>query len=160
MKIRLLEMFIERRKLEEKIDNTTDKLIEHLLMCLLIQDDTNNLNHWSNEVYSSLSRTYSLKPNNKLPSKKLLYSFTIDQFGDILPRWVRGYVSHINDKENTNITDYDTQLLSDYVIKYYEWLIPILSKEGFVESQEVRQQIKSLIQEYNQEIKSKPKVGV
>ena len=48
---------------------------------------------------------------------------------------------------------------SDYVIKYYEWLIPILSKEGFVESQEVRQQIKSLIQEYNQEIKSKPKVG-
>ena len=53
MKIRLLEMSIERRKLEEKIDNTTDKLIEHLLMCLLIQDDTNNLNHWSNEVYSS-----------------------------------------------------------------------------------------------------------
>ena len=138
-------------ELERKIDITTDNLIEHLLMCLLLKDSTDNLNHYKDEVYSSFNKTCLLTGNNKFPTEKILYNMTLDQFSDVLPAWINGYIEDINYKENVNINNYDSSLLTNYIIEYYKWLISILAKRYFVKHEEVNNKINILIDNYDKE---------
>ncbi len=141
-------------ELQRKLDDSMDNLIIHLLLCLILQNSTNNLSHWEGEVYSSLYRVPKLKGKNKYPTEKVLYSMTLDRFGDVLSIWVITYIDQINNKENVNITNYDGSLLTNYIIDYYKWLISILAKEYFVTYDEVSKKIKELIDDYNKNIKS------
>lgn len=141
-------------ELQRKIDITTDNLIEHLLMCLLLQNSTGKLSQWEDEIYSSFNRTCFLTGKNNFPSEKVLYNMTLNQFGDTISIWVITHVDQINYKEKVNITDYNSSILENYIIEYYKWLIPILAKGYFVTHEEVNNKIKELIDDYNKNIKS------
>ncbi len=154
----LIEMSLDKKSLEKDIRDKTEKINEHLLKCLLIQNTTNTLNHWSQEVYNFLHSVPKLKGSNKLPNERILHNCTLGYFGDVLLERLDYYVEELNDLEHTNITDYNKQSLYDCILDYYKWLIPMLSTQGTIKNSQVKSQINTLIQKYNKE-NTKPKVG-
>lgn len=160
IKYHLLEMSLDKDRLESDIRNKTQMLNLHLLKCLLIQNTTRTLNHWGQEVYALLSTVPKLKSKNKYPSEKILYNCTLGYFADDLLEKLDSYIEDVNDIENANITDYNKDSLYNCIINYYKWLIPILSKDGKVTTTEVKAQINTLIKEYNKSQTHKQKVGV
>ena len=149
IKIYLTEMSIKRKYLLEDLRIATNRINEHLLKCLLIQNETNNLNHWSKEIYSFLFRVPKLKNDKGFPDEKTLSEGTLDYINDSLPQQIDVMIKSINSDENTNIIEYNKQAIYDCIIDYYKWLIPILSKEGIVELDAVKQKINELINKYN-----------
>lgn len=149
-------MAIDSRNMKNRIMDKTDKITEHLLKCLLIQDTTHNLNHWSQEIYGFMYSLPKLKRTNKLPSKEMIYNCINDYIGDTLLDNIDTLVKNINYQENTNITDYDKQSLYNCIMSYYNWLSSQLSI-GAVENIEVKNQINTLINKYNSESGHKQK---
>ncbi len=156
----LIEMPDSKRDIETDVRQSTGRINEHLLKCLLIQDTTHNLNHWSDEVYELLSDVPKMKGNNKLPSEKMLYNCTIGYFGDFLYERLDGYIEDISEQEHTDIVYSNKQIIYDCIMSYYKWLIPILSHEGSVKQEEIKSEINKLIQQYNATTKQKEKAGV
>ena len=149
IKYYLTEMSLDKERLIQRILDKTEKINDLLLKCLLIQNTTNNLNHWSTEIYSFLPRIQKLKGKNKLPSEKLLTTYTLGYFQDTLLEYMDAMIISMNDIENTNIIEYNKQALYDCIIDYYKWLIPNLANTGNVNIIAVKQEIKELIEKYN-----------
>lgn len=144
----LNEMAETKAEVARFIKSKTSIINEHILKCLLIQDTTNNLNHWCKEIRAFLPNVPILKTTKKYPDEKMIRECTIGYFGDSLLNIIDSLVNSINYEENTNITNYNKQALYDCIIKYYEWLAIILSKNGNVKLQEVNEEINLLVQEY------------
>lgn len=149
IKYNLKEMSIEKRRLEDRIIDATDKINEHLLKCLVIQDKTHNLNHWSQEVYSFLPRVPQLRGSNKLPSKSLILKRTLGLYGTDLIRRMDIYIPDICRRENVEVPEYNKQSLYKCIENYYNWLASNLSETGEVLSTDVKAQINELIKDYN-----------
>lgn len=158
IKYYLTEMSTEKSIIQFKVIDKLEIITEHLLKCLLIQNKTDTLEHWCNEIYGFLNNIPRMKGNNKYPNDKLIYSWIIGWIDDDLLEWINSDISMINSKYSMDTSNCNKQSLNDCILEYYKWLSLKLSQNGKINNEEVRQQISTLINKYNKE-NTKPKVG-
>jgi len=149
----LTEMSFDTSTVIKKITDELENINEHLIKCLVIQNTTNNLNHWEKEIYNFLHNTYKLKSTKKYPDEDLLRENTIIGFGDCLLEQLDILIESICYDENAPVSKYNKQAVYNGIINYYKWIIPILSKNGAVNNVEVYNEIDTLIEQYNKENK-------
>lgn len=154
----LYEMALSQSEIEQRVHNMTEVICVHILRCLLIQDSTNNLSHWEDELFGFLPRLPKLKNTNKLPDKYLIYKWFKDEIGDTLFHDLDTEVKNMNSLEKTNVTEYNKQTLYNCIMNYLKWLSSELSK-GALNNDLVHEQVDKLVQEYNTQL-DKQKVGV
>ena len=99
-------MSTDIKSIKTKIQDHIPQLLNNLLKCILIQNKTNNLEHWSDEVYSQISEVSKIKKTNKYPTKRQLNEWIITYYADVLDDRIKVQISNINYKEHTDIKDY------------------------------------------------------
>ena len=145
----LLEMAYPLKDIYRKIDDQCEKVIKHLLLCLLFGDkETTTLNHWKEEIAGLLYRTYFVKGTNKYPTEKQL-NINCFNWKDTLKDTLDTTIELICHKEKLNIPNYYKDKLYNCIINYFKWLYKEFSIKGQVKEIEVFNKIDSLIKEYN-----------
>jgi len=145
----LIEMSDSISHIRQNIQNHLDQIINNLLKCYLIQNETDNLNHWKQETYSQLSSVPKINRTNKYPSKKQLRKWIITYIEDVLDDRIVREIDNINYTEkNYYINRYDVEILHVYIIEYLDWLCLMLSDKGQVTTRQVHSKIDELIGKY------------
>lgn len=143
----LNELARSKSDIINKIDNISDNIIHHLILCCLY---TNNqeYNHWKKEIFSSLNHINKLK-NNKYPTKKQLDKWILSGFNDTLNSQIDIMIKSImNDYTQIN---YDKNKIVNVIFSYFDWLLNELSINGIVYNQDIYDKIDSLVKKVGDE---------
>jgi hypothetical protein len=132
-----------RSKIAEDLEANVRNIIMHLIK-LWRYPNALEVNHWRQEVYNFLNQVGRLKSSNKYPSVNFIMKNTFDVNKPDIPKWLNS-ISHVYDEdfESTGIRE-DTELMSERIKEYFEWLASKLSDEGNVFSKYVYSKLKEL----------------
>ena len=141
MKLFFLEMALDKKELQRKLQSRSPKIIEHLFYLLL---DKNNpsAKHWKNEIYSFLNDIELLKGSNKVPKVSFIYDNTYGYRQDRItsPRYMKKFLLDVCQKENlsTNLSLEEIMTKLDSLCnQYFSWLATMLHDSEFVTQEEV-----------------------
>lgn len=81
----LNEMAMSRQQALSIVDSYVVEYSNHLLKCIIFKNNTNNLNHWVNEIanYFDDINNIRIKPDNKKVREDYLYNYFFLASGDI-----------------------------------------------------------------------------
>ena len=140
MIIKFNEYAYKRRQIEDRLYESTDKIIEHLIK-LYLMPTHESANHWKREIYSFLNKVDKLKGSNKRPTQSQIYTWTFGNKEDTIDNYfVRGMLDTINYDYNENIkinlNKFRTDII-DICKSYFMWLAKELSVKGIITPQQV-----------------------
>ena len=138
MKRYILAMAFDRQSLINKLYDSSSNLT-HLIKLYLFPNST-NVNHWRQEVWSSLSRMPKLASTKKLPDKKLIYS-CVSGFVDEIPELVDYMKNNYSDEV---VERFDIDELTEKVENYLHWISEKLSVSVVVLPDDVYSKLKEL----------------
>lgn len=139
MKRYILAMAFDRQSLINKLYDSSSNLTDHLIKLYLFPNST-NVNHWRQEVWSSLSRMPKLASTKKLPDKKLIYS-CVSGFVDEIPELVDYMKNNYSDEV---VERFDIDELTEKVENYLHWISEKLSVSVVVLPDDVYSKLKEL----------------
>ncbi len=146
----LIEMSNDKKEIERNIINHLDEIIEHLIRAILIQNKTNNLNHWEHEIYAQLHRLPKVSGKNKRFSANKLQNLIYKYYEDTIKEDIPHIINDINYQEkDQHIDKYDIDKLIYLIHQYFLEITPTLSNIGRLEESIVHDIIDNLIIEYN-----------
>lgn len=127
----------------------TQITVEHLTY-LCIDPNNINRNHWISEIYSFINSVGILKSTKKFPSKDFIYKSSYGDSQDLFTNetFMNKFIKAVIKKENfsTDLSIYGIMNLADSVcVQYFNWLADELSKAGFVDLDEVTDEIDKII---------------
>ena len=112
--------------IEAYLDDATRPIILHLIK-LYFYNDSEDLKHWRQEVYSFLNSVPRLKSKKKFPSKDFILNNTINLELPYLNHLIYIIESEYGKPQEANIDG-----LKSNIIEYFVWLATELSKTGIV----------------------------
>lgn len=136
-----------KAEITNKIDNISDEIIDHLILCLLY-NDRQELNHWTREIHGLLYKIDKVKGSNKYPSYKKLRKWWFAGFEDTLMDNLDVRIDRIMNEYGQ--VEYDKNKIYNSIINYFEWLLQRLSEKGSVYQSEVSTKIDELNKNYLQ----------
>ena len=137
----LNELARGKAEITNKIDNTSDNIINYLILCLLYCD-RQELNHWKKEIHSFLYKIDKVKGRNKYPSYKKLRKWWFAGFEDTLMDNLDVRIDRIMNEYGQ--VEYNKNKIYNSIINYFEWLLQSLSEKGSVYQSEVTFKIDEL----------------
>ena len=145
----LTEMAEKLSKIIDNLNNLTQPVINHLILCLLFSDNQ-NINHWKKEVYNFIYKLPKDSRTNKYPKFNTLKKFAIDNWADTLDNNLNVYIDNIVEDENLiKPNNIDNNKLASLILAYFIWLYQNLSEFGIMQRSDVYNYINNLIKEYN-----------
>ena len=122
MKRYISAMSFDRQTLMNKLYDVSNNITHHLIK-LYMFPSSQDVNHWRQEIWSSLSKMGKLSSTKKLPDKKLIYS-CISGFMDEIPELVE-YVK--TEYPDAKVERSDIKELNNKVDSYLTWISNELS---------------------------------
>lgn len=147
------EMAYTKQHIFAQLDRQKDKIIEHLLLCLLYNKTyKSTIHHWESEINSFLNQSWKLKSTNKYPTSKQLCNWGLYTWSDTLTDHLPGMVTNIEDKYG-EVNSVNYKVLEDCIVEYFNWLYNKLPLGITVTVSDTRNEIDYLINKYNKSIK-------
>lgn len=146
----LLEMAYPLKDIYRKLDDKTDIVIRHLILCFVFSSIFNEtLDHWKAEVFNNIHRTWKIKGTNKLPTYKQLETNCINTWADTLESSLPNEIESLSSIENLSVPRYNTKKLYECIINYFKWLYTELSNKESVTYSMISNKIDELINIYS-----------
>jgi hypothetical protein len=155
----LQEMAYPPDKVEANLTRYGDALVEYLFKLFYFREFGEYFNNWSNSVYkcafhvSKLSSPPRLK--NKLPPADMIYEWMWSGWEDTIDIQHTGFLKNVNNKSNPEYQHLpyihargDEKGAGGFIKDYHLWLARKLSKDGRVDIDDVRDEIKLLFRKY------------
>lgn len=117
-----------RSKVAEKLDAPMMEVCLHLIK-LWRYPNSENVDHWKQEVYNLFHRTYTLKSNNKYPKAKFIFDSTYVKNKDKLRDWSDLIAEDYGPAQYIERTNYSWDTA---IYNYFDWLSNYLSEHGVV----------------------------
>jgi hypothetical protein len=155
----LQEMASSPDKIYKDLTQYGGALVEHLFKLFYFREFGEYFNNWSNSIYkcafrvSKLNAPPSLK--NKLPPADMIYEWMWGRWEDTIDIQHNGFLKNVNNKNNPEYQYLpyihargDSAGASSFIKDYHLWLARKLSKNGKVDLNDVRDEIKILFRRY------------
>lgn len=142
-----LEMAYTLNRIYTKIDDASEPVIKHLILCFIFRD-LHLVNHWKSEVYANLNRTYIVKGTNKFPTEDWFNKKCFDWL-DSFYNSIDSRVSSLAFVEHLSEPKYNKDNLYDFVVDYFKWLYNKFSSKGEVDAVDVFNCIDNLLNKYS-----------
>ena len=142
-----LEMAYPLKDIYRKIDDKCEKIIEHLILCLVFSQEADiTVKHWEGEIYNLLNHTYKIQRRNKFPTYKQLCANCF-RWEDVLYDNLANTINGLSNIKDLTIPQYNIDNLYNAIINYFKWLYNEFSIKGNVTDIEVFEKIDNLIKE-------------
>ena len=149
MKLRIIELALDKRDIERNLQSKSPKIIEHLFY-LMLDPKNQAANHWKQEIYSFLNDIDALKSSKKIPKTKFIYDNTYGYKRDRIQSrvYMKNFLKDVCQKENlsTALTLEEIMENLDYLCyNYFMWLSEMLHENEFVIREWVYDKIDELL---------------
>lgn len=159
--IALKEMAETRADFKKRLEQSSDMVIEHLVL-LLLNPNSENCNHWKSEIYGQFKSFKKLKYSNKYPTIKDFMDGYMETCFECIEDQMEMYIKEAFTKENNDIRIFDLEdvkcelpinipKLQNCIKNYFVWLIHnVDSKTGLVSDKDAYNKMDELIKAYNE----------
>lgn len=149
MKMYIFGFAKSRLEIEIALNGKTQQIIEHMCKLVLFPEHSAR-NHWKKEIASQLYTISKLKTSKQFPNQRQIYYWTYKKEQDLLQdsAWMSKMYNHLVKEYNSipNITEDEFLYRADTVCdKYFKWISEVLSKDGFVEFDQIYGMLDSLL---------------
>ena len=146
----ITEMAYNKQHIFAQLDRQKDKIIEHLLLCLLYNKQyKDTIYHWESEINAFLNQSWKLKSTNNYPTYKQLLDWGLYTWLDTLKDHLPGMINNLEDKYGKINETINYKLLANCIMEYFKWLYKGISTGSTVIVQDTRNKIDCLISIYN-----------
>ena len=138
MKLYIRAFADSQAEIYRDIRSKSSIVIEHLIK-VFMYPDSDDLNHWKQEIYAAMSRVPKLKRTKKYPESKNILKYSWNIWKDSIDDMIQVIE---NDYGSSNI---DSNTIYNKIYKYLNWLADELTNFGYVTSKQIYVEIDSLI---------------
>lgn len=144
---KLCEFSVSKQYIINKLWDIRLKVNEHLICCY-IWNNTDNYNHWKTEVGGFFEKLPRVKGTNKFPTEKQLHKWIIDDTIEEIEDSINYLVRRTEQDEKVSISKYDSKVLQNYLIDFWNWLANYLADGNEVMPNDIYSEIDELVNKY------------
>ena len=149
MKMYVSAMAESKKEVERNMYFHTKIIVEHIIKAALMPEHSAR-NHWKKEIASQLYTISKLKTSKQFPNQRQIYYWSYKKEQDLLQdsAWMSKMYNHLVKEYNSipNITADEFVYRADTVCdNYFRWISEVLSKDGFVEFDQIYGTLDSLL---------------
>lgn len=131
------------KEVMSKLADRGEVVVDHLIKVFL-WPNSQEYNHWKQEVWSNLNRVSKLKTTNRFPTSSQIYNAIWDAVGDMIPELAKLWIDEIDESPIA----FDFKNLEYAIHDYLIYLSKELSTNGIITSNKVYSKLDVLTKEY------------
>ncbi len=150
-----------RRIRDKKIDKGTlwlltsrsDIIATYIVFAITKYNTPFGYDYWERRIHDFIPHLIKLRTTGAYPSVKVLRKEMIEHcdwdkdLHSVIDRYYKD-----SEKEELDIKYYDKEVMYNYVLMFFEWMIEKLSSGGYVDRGSSNNKLKEVIEKYNKEV--------